>query len=867
MAGSATDDPRLLKLDMVIKKGDMIIGMLDKKGIQTDLYKDKFSKARKDLENGNIEEAFILATECIREIKDLREIPTDKEVSGRVRKGKGVFALIRDNTAEMEKKIDEWKMIINGWRKKGYMFENDDSLFSRSFDQIEKRFISIGEQIEKAESIRGRISRQREEFSHVGKSYLKKLDDIERAVFRLDRLDDIDRRLKSVISSLRLVDEDFNTLRTRINRFKRKGLTTSSLEEMIDNDEDLEYLNRQFNIYESNIDFQVKEKNKLRTIKESEMIDRVQGQIDDLEKIIDDPWLLDQVVERMQEIEKAIEKAKENNKRQEEEAKRRSEIRKSLDKYRSEGFKVEMVEQLLDDDMNLLEEEYDIFIRQTARLKNLKEKLFKLDATGFEEDVSTISDRLFDPTHIDEIEGELEELKERILNQRIRSQKIENAIKEWTGMGFKISKLENALRNDIEEAEKVFEDYSNRIKELMEYEARLKEMNPRDIQDQVHRINLKIKNPELIESIRKEMSQIQMDVSTQERIRQKRTELNTLLKTWKSQGYKIDTILTSTGKENTIEGLEKVILQYTRAIASLESFKNEFPMYERGWFSALEEDIKGNMDDPESSHETLKNFTELKSLVKKEEKKRGEISRKLTELSNRGIDVSRISPHLTGESEGLNVEYESFKDKVKRLLKLKATLLKEAHKNGDQELEMFAKGMNDPYQIEEYEKQTSNIGPDGRIVMVDENKENIQDILIKAKELYRDDDLNGALGLFEKVISLDPDNKESNFFKKKVMLKLKTKPQDRTNEPIKDPKEDRKEIKDKGSEVKSGKQGDPKCLSCKGTGKCVWCDGKGNCSTCNGSGKTFGEDCQTCKGTGKCSVCKGSGNCSWCNVS
>ena len=103
--------------------------------------------------------------------------------------------------------------------------------------------------------------------------------------------------------------------------------------------------------------------------------------------------------------------------------------------YRSEGFKVEMVEQLLDDDMNLLEEEYDIFIRQTARLKDLKEKLFKLDATGFEEDVSTISDRLFDPTHIDEIEGELEELKERILNQRIRSQKIENAIKEWTGMG------------------------------------------------------------------------------------------------------------------------------------------------------------------------------------------------------------------------------------------------------------------------------------------------------------------------------------------------------------------------------------------------------------------------------------------------
>ena len=60
-----------------------------------------------------------------------------------------------------------------------------------------------------------------------------------------------------------------------------------------------------------------------------------------------------------------------------------------------------------------------------------------------------------------------------------------------------------------------------------------------------------------------------------------------------------------------------MILQYTRAVASLESFKNEFPIYERGWFPALEEDIKDNMDDPESSNNTLRNFTELKSLVKK----------------------------------------------------------------------------------------------------------------------------------------------------------------------------------------------------------------------------------------------------------
>lgn len=869
MAGSVKDDPRIQKLEMVIKKGDMIIGMLDKKGLETNPYKEKFSKARSDLDSGKIEDAYRIATECIIELKSLREkagqSKDEKGDSQKSRRGKGVFALIRDNTAQMEKKIEEWKVIIGGWRKKGYLFETDDSLFSRSFDQIEKRFISIGEQIEKAEGIRGKISQIREDFSHVGQSYFKKLDDIERAVFRLDRLDDIERRLRSVASTIKSVEGDYRNLRNRINRFKRNGLNTSSLEEMIDNDEDMEYLDKQFKIYESNIDFLLKEKNKLKTLKNNEMIDRFRSQVKELENMIDDPWMLDQVVERMLEIEKALKKAKEQDKRLEEENKRRNEIKSSLEKYRSEGFKIDMVEQLLDDDMNLLEEEYDVFIRQTARLKNLKEKLFKLDATGFEEDVSSISERLFDPTNIDEIEKDLNDLKERILNQRMRSQKIENAVKEWSGMGFKISKLENALKNDIEQAEKIYQDYSERIKELMEYEARIKEMNPRDIQDQIHRINLKIKNPELIESIRKEMSQLQKEVSSMENRREKRMELNNLLKTWKSQGYKIDAILASTSNEKTLEGLEKVILQFTRAVASLESFKNEFPTYERGWFPEHESAVKENMNDPEKSHETLQKFTELKSLVKKEEKKRGEISRKLTELANRGIDVSRINPLLEGEADELNTEYESFKEKIKRLLKLKASLLKEAHKTGDQELEMFAKGMNDPYQVEGYENQTSRRGADGKIILKEEEVEDISTIIQEAKDLYREGNLEKSLELFDKSLSMDPENKESNFFRKKVLLKLKNQPKDEGNSKGGKSSNDDSSGKPKVGAGSTG-SGDPNCLSCKGTGKCVWCDGGGKCSTCNGAGKTFGDECPTCKGTGNCSVCKGTGNCSWCNM-
>ncbi|RLF68881.1 MAG: hypothetical protein DRN57_02580 [Thermoplasmata archaeon] len=864
------NDPssKIRKLETVIRKGDMLLGILEKKGVGTDPFREQMEQAKEKLESGRVEESFKLAMQCIKGLKQLKESTrTEKEPVAEFEKskrGKGVFALIRDNNVEMEKKINEWKVIITGWRKKGYHFESDKSLFSRPFEQIEKRFISIGEQIEKAEEIRGRISRLREEFSHVGKVYLKKFDSIEQAVFRLDRLDNIERRLKSLVGTLKEVEGRYRTFRNRIGRFRMKGLSTSSLEEMLDNDEDFDYLEKQFKIYESNIEFLIKEKQKLKMLKKDPMAERLTERFEKLEKIIDDPWKLDLVVEEMMDLERSINEMKEIDKKQLETRKRKNEIRKSLERYQEEGFKVDMVSQLLDDDINLLEEEYDIFIRQTARLKALKEQLFQLDAAGFEEEVASISRKLFDPTQIDEVETELNDLKERILSHKMRSQRITNAIKEWSGMGFKISKLENALKSDIDEAERIMEDYRKRIEELTDYETRLKEMKLREMRDLVHKVSLKIKNPELIDSVRKEMAIIQKKAVETDSIRQKRMELNSLLKTWKSQGYRIERIFENAGREQTLRGLDEVILKYTRAVAALEALRNEFPSFERGWFPDLEEEIRKNMDDPLMSKQTLDRFSELKKIIKKEEKRRGEISRKLKELSSRGIDVSNIEPLLTGDSELLTSRYNEFKERVKKLLKLKARLLKEAHSKKDKALEEFARSISDPFKVDVYEEQVLQRESGESIPMEPEKKPDtdISNIKEEAKELYRKGELEASLKLFEKVLESDPENKECLFYKKKVTSKLKTLEKAAvSNGMVKVKVTDGESEKDE----KEHMGGDPNCLSCRGTGECVWCSGTGKCSTCSGTGKTFNEQCPTCKGTGKCTVCKGTGKCSWCN--
>ena len=238
------------------------------------------------------------------------------------------------------------------------------------------------------------------------------------------------------------------------------------------------------------------------------------------------------------------------------------------------------------------------------------------------------------------------------------------------------------------------------------------------------------------------------------------------------------------------------------------------------------------MDDPEMSDEVLEAYAKLKKQNRKEEKRRGEISRKLKELSNRGIDVSRVEPLLIGDKKSLDEEYAQFKVNVKKLLKMKASLLKKAKKDKDQGKEMFAKSLTDPYAIETYEAQIKGSPVQPGIPDKDKKKDKptgeIKELKKLAKEAYKEERLEEALRLFEIILSMDPSHKESKFYKKKVLLKLKSQPSEKEETEEEEGEKDEEAPIDEGEEEKEVPGfagGDPNCLSCKGSGKCIWCDG------------------------------------------
>jgi tetratricopeptide (TPR) repeat protein len=256
-------------------------------------------------------------------------------------------------------------------------------------------------------------------------------------------------------------------------------------------------------------------------------------------------------------------------------------------------------------------------------------------------------------------------------------------------------------------------------------------------------------------------------------------------------------------------------------------------------------------------------FEKLLDRNTREEQRRGVIARKLDEIDSKGIETVKIRTYLNGDTETLNSEYDFFKEQVKRLIKLKAAILRDAYKKKDDSLKEKANSFSDPYRIDEYEASVS-----GKVTPAAKDPETIKvdiaTLLEKARVSYKSMKLQEALGYYDAIIAIDPDHKEGNFYRKKILMKLKAipasdSPAAKESEGAATPQPEQAAAK-----AQQESKGDPNCISCGGTGQCSWCKGTGKCSTCSATGKYFGDTCTTCKGSGRCNVCDGKGACSWC---
>ena len=140
-------------------------------------------------------------------------------------------------------------------------------------------------------------------------------------------------------------------------------------------------------------------------------------------------------------------------------SKRQKELKVKLYDWKKKGYNVSRIYQLIQQDITLAEEEFNEFLNTVRHMEKIEERLYRLDTTGFEDQVKRIEDMIKDPGRIEELEESIIILEENILKRKLDSSGIsDNETKE-----IELRKELDKIR--AEELHRIRKDEAGRLRE------------------------------------------------------------------------------------------------------------------------------------------------------------------------------------------------------------------------------------------------------------------------------------------------------------------------------------------------------------------------------------------------------------------
>ncbi len=142
----------------------------------------------------------------------------------------------------------------------------------------------------------------------------------------------------------------------------------------------------------------------------------------------------------------------------------RDSIRKQLEKWKDEGYITKNAHEKLDSDISALVPCYDDLKARIERLENVQKIFDKLDFKHFRSQAEEIEFKLNDPYLVEQLEKEVESLKERIDADRKKRQAYGERIKGYVSQGFMgAKKLIKVMEEDMSIVDLEFRNFDKEV--------------------------------------------------------------------------------------------------------------------------------------------------------------------------------------------------------------------------------------------------------------------------------------------------------------------------------------------------------------------------------------------------------------------
>ncbi len=365
---------------------------------------------------------------------------------------KGRIKELADRIEERESKRAMVREDMEKWEKDGYnveklnaVIEDDDSVFMHIHRELKDNISKAEEMLKELNKLdTGLFSEKTAET----KTKIMKLDDLDGSAELLEKLSaDIDEDRKQ--------REIFNR---EIDELKEQGWHTEGLKE-ITSSTPPDQLRKKIDGTKKKIE---ELKNALEEMKNWDPLETkwLQDSIEDLEDHLKRVMDHDNAIAKYEDISSMIEMNKQ----------KRETIRNKLKEWKDIGYITKKVEELVEADVEKLSDEFDSLKDDIEKLEKLQATFDSLDIKHFKAEAEDIEFKLNDPEAVGELEKSIDELRNKIEEDKAKRDNYRQRIDDYLKEGFKnAKKLEEFLDEEITIVELEFDNFKKEVELFRKY--------------------------------------------------------------------------------------------------------------------------------------------------------------------------------------------------------------------------------------------------------------------------------------------------------------------------------------------------------------------------------------------------------------
>ncbi len=403
----------------------------------------------------------------------------------------------------------------------------------------------------------------------------------------------------------------------------------------------------------------------------------------------------------------------------------RAKVRTEMELLESDGFKMDLLKNVIEDDQDLFKKTYDDLKAKVDEAKGLIATLSGLNVKFFPQESERISEMLHDISILEDAKLELFSLKEKIATDwKIRND-LKDRLKLLKDSGWDISSLDNitdtspdVLMERMNDLTSQVDDLQNALEDIDTWDR----LESKILSGRVEECKRHLRNIADVNSALEHYNDIKAKIHSNKDLRDR---IMGKVEEWKESGYVLNTITDKL--RNEIEELNTIFEGLVSKIKELESFQEEFDGLKIDHFKSEAEEIEFKMNDPGVVEEISKELEELKNMIGADENKRSEFMGIIQDYMKKGfMGAEKLENFMNEDISIVALEFKNFEKEV--------TLFKKyMESTGFQ----FPKAETGKGKTEKKEKKEEKVEPE-------ETKEKTEKKEVKEEGVAPDPDLNFA---------------------------------------------------------------------------------------------------------------------------